>query len=148
MVAGSCCHGYWIEPQHGDIRGPSAGMSVNQGMDRTKLDLLRFKDNDVHSSNFAMSLYPNRWRPGTEARIENLRTYRNFIGIFLHVDKKVRMVGGYYGDNGKLDDKFCFQKKAYSLGFLVPFSFLSQRFFPPPTLDQTDRRSPDLEQPC
>jgi len=102
VIAGSCCHGYWIEPQFGDVRGPSKGAAQNAGMDRTKLSLIQFENNDVHSvGGFGMRLYPHRWQPEQEAQIVNLRAYRNEgVGISLHVDTNVRLLGGFYGDNG------------------------------------------------
>ena len=116
VIAGSCCHGYWVEPQRGHIRGPSVGLERAQGMDRTKLNLLHFVDYDLHGTNFATRLYPSFWNPPDEARIVNLRAYRNNIGISLHVDTNVRLVGGYYGDNstfcncsgGDISIDFCF----------------------------------------
>jgi len=102
VIAGGCCHGYWFEPQFGNIRGASQHLEENKGIDRTKLNLLQFENNDVHSvSNFGMRLYPNKWNPDQQAQIVNLRTYRNGnVGISLHVDTNVRLLGGFYGDNG------------------------------------------------
>merc|ERR1719491_2386860 len=102
IIAGGTSHGYWIEPQQGGIRGPSPHLEENAGMDRTKLNLLQFENNDVHSvAHFGMRLYPNRWNPDQQAQIVNLRAYHNgHTGISLHVDTDIRLLGGFYGDNG------------------------------------------------
>jgi len=42
-IAGTCCHGYWIEPQFGDIQGHSKDLALNAGMDFTRLNLIQFE---------------------------------------------------------------------------------------------------------
>lgn len=103
VAAGSAENGFWVEPQDGSIRGPSKDMAMNHGMNRQNLNLLHFVNNHVHSAaRFGMRLYPSSWTPTDEAHIVNLRCYRNkFNGISMHVDRKVRLLGGVYQDNGQ-----------------------------------------------
>ena len=66
--------------------------------------------NIIHSNVFylpktsfpsTLHLFP-RWNPDQQAQIVNLRAYHNgHVGISLHVDTDIRLLGGVYGDNGR-----------------------------------------------
>ena len=86
VAAGSQKHGYWFETR------PS----------RRHLDIGAFEGNEVHSSqHFGWTTYPPGWVPDNEAIIKDLKVYRNaHWGMFLHVTKNLRFVGGIVADNG------------------------------------------------
>jgi len=98
VCAGSQNTGIWFELRA--IRGASAGLPENEGVNPGSLPLYTFRGNTAHSNdNKGMTTYAPGYCPQTEALFEGISSYHNGIGLFLHGTCRVRVKDAYLGFN-------------------------------------------------
>ena len=95
VAAGSSDSGFWFELQ---LRGDRANMFPN--LDPKRASLALFKENVAHSNGkVGFRAYPSGYRPYEEAVFDNLKSFRNQKGVFLHLSKNIKIEGGLFADN-------------------------------------------------
>ncbi len=82
------------------IRGDSAELSENIGINPKRLPLSTFRDNTAHSNNGrGMTTYFRGYCPETEALFEGITSYQNGIGLFIHGTCNVKVKDAFFGYN-------------------------------------------------
>ena len=91
--------GVWFELR--GIRGASAALPENQGVNPGQLSLYTFKGNTAHSNNKGVTTYAPGYRPVTgETLFEGISSHHNGIGLMIHGTSRERVTDAFFGYNG------------------------------------------------
>ncbi len=100
VAAGSDGLGYWFET-HSSV-GKVSAYQHRPDYNPSFENLGLFQGNEAHSCIFGpFTTYFPGWQPTDEARLDNVKMYRNIgMGMFLHQTRNLRFTGGKIADNG------------------------------------------------
>jgi len=100
VAAGSENTGFWFDTRF-NVRGPSRDAPGAHAIRPFFEDLIEFRSNTAHSNRiFGFRYYSIGWRPtGGENILQDIRTYRNTHGHFIHSNTNIAFVDGIIADN-------------------------------------------------
>lgn len=84
------------------IRGDSALLPENQGVNPKYLPLYTFRGNIAHSTGFrGITTYEKGYRPNQQAVFEGMSSYLNSLGVMIHDSNNIRIKDSFFGYNGE-----------------------------------------------